>query len=115
MVGDDEEVEEETPSSKTMGQELTSSLPTQELGGTIRDSLAEHVKQLWGQSQDYKKYKELTDSILTPTNCPILNVQRLNSKFYEKLPHNASRDKDQQQAQQQLLKAAVPIVYILNE
>ena len=39
----------------------------------------------------------------------------MNSKFYEKLPHNASRDKDQQQAQQQLLKTAVPIVYILNE
>ena len=36
MEGNDE-VEEETPSSKTMGQELTSSLPTQELGGTIRE------------------------------------------------------------------------------
>ena len=74
-----------------LGVALTNTMPTEAVATSIKENLAQLVRNLWTKPQDSTKYKEKLEKVVIPENCSFIKVQKCNKGSFAKLPKGVMR------------------------
>ena len=86
-----------------LGVALTNTMPTEAVATSIKENLAQLVRNLWTKPQDSTKYKEKLEKVVILENCSFMKVQKCNKGLFEKLPkESCEQDKAAQYRQKNM-------------
>ena len=84
----------------------------------VNEKLATSLGKVWNRQQSNEKINHILDKQLIPENCMFLQIPRVDPEIFASIPQQAKghdHDVKLQRQQTMLVKAAVPIMQLINK